>query len=219
MMRSADLVRVLFYCTWLHGLLAVHTRSIRSDVIVVDGPTTRGCGVEDKTPEEAALIESKFFAKQKAKVTSTNGSPRVAGGVIDVYMHIITDSAGNGALSDEVIAAQIDVLNAAFAASGFSFREVERDITVNDVWYNMVSGGESSEYAAKRALRKGTGADLNFYTAALSDNLLGWATFPYSYDATYAYRDGVVCADFTLPGAGTGPYSLGDTGTHEVGHW
>ena len=52
----------------------------------------------------------------------------------------------------------------------------------------MQAGDENSEGAAKRALRRGTGEDLNFYTAALADNLLGWATFPSSYGATYAYE-------------------------------
>ena len=192
----------------------------------VDGSSFEGqqrrCGVPDKTPEESSAIEAEFLQRQtqkQARLKDGAIEPQRTGGVINVYMHIITDSNGNGALSDAIINAQYDVLNAAFASSGFSFLEVGRDVTVNDVWYNMISGDEDSEYAAKRALRRGTGEDLNFYTAALADSLLGWATFPNSYGATYAFRDGVVCADFTLPGAGSGSFSLGDTGTHEVGHW
>jgi hypothetical protein len=212
----------------LQGLLVVCNVLLYSSALDAVGTGTEGsrrrCGVLDKTPEESSAIEAEFLQRraQKKKSSVKGGGaiePQRVGGVINVYMHVITDSNGNGALSDTIINAQYDVLNAAFASSGFSFVEAGRDVTANDVWYNMVYGGEDSEYAAKRALRRGTGEDLNFYTAALADNLLGWATFPNSYGSTNAYRDGVVCADFTLPGAGTGSFSLGDTGTHEVGHW
>ena len=175
------------------------------------------CGVPDKTPAEAARIEADFQARA-AKKSPRDKNIRTET-VINVYMHIITDSNGNGLLSDDIITAQYDVLNAAFASAGFSFVEAERDVTVNDEWFNMGYGDENTEYAAKRALRRGTGEDLNFYTAGLSGGLLGWATFPNSYDAVYGFRDGVVCAFATLPGAGSGAYSEGDTGTHEVGHW
>ena len=184
--------------------------------------TPRWCGVPDQTDEEAQAIEADFVQRQaqaESKLKSGVVRARSTGGVIKVYMHIITDSSGNGALSDTIIDDQIDVLNSAFNSSGFSFVEVARDVIVNDTWFNMVSGDEASEYAAKRALRRGTGEDLNFYTASLADNLLGWATLPWGYNSVFGFRDGVVCRYTTLPGASSGSYSLGDTGTHEVGHW
>jgi hypothetical protein len=177
----------------------------------------RRCGVKDKSPAEASRLEAEFHARRQAK--SSDIDTRMIGGVINVYMHIITDSGGNGQLTDTMINDQMNVLNAAYGPSGFSFVEVFREEIVNDVWYNMAYGDASSEYAAKGALRKGTGADLNFYNANLQDNLLGWATFPNSYGSTDGYLDGVVCLTNTLPGAGSGAYSLGDTATHEVGHW
>jgi len=88
--------------------------------------------------------------------------------------------------------------------------------TVNSTWYNA-GPSTTAESQMKTALRQGSADDLNFYTNS-GGGYLGWATFPWNY-AGSPKKDGVVCYWATLPGSTYTPYNLGDTGTHEVGHW
>ena len=108
------------------------------------------------------------------------------------------------------------VLNQAYAAWGYSFNLVSTDRTTNATWYNGCYG--TSETAMKTALRQGTADDLNLYTCNPSNGILGYATFPSSYAGAKA-KDGVVMLYSSLPGGTAAPYNLGDTATHEVGHW
>lgn len=139
------------------------------------------------------------------------------GGVINVYFHVITDTNGIGNVTSTQIASQIAVLNAAYSPWGWTFNLVSTDWTQNNTWFNMGSG-TTAETQAKAALRQGGAGDLNLYTANPGGGLLGWATFPWNYTAAPS-KDGVVLLYGTLPGGAATPYNLGDTATHEVGHW
>lgn len=136
---------------------------------------------------------------------------------IPVYVHVILSSAGAGRPTTTQINNQISVLNAAFAAAGFKFVKTATDEKKSDSWYNAAPGS-SAETAMKQAMRKGTADDLNIYLTNAPGGLLGWATFPSDY-AAFPKQDGVVLLNQSLPGGNAAPYNLGDTGTHEVGHW
>jgi hypothetical protein len=145
------------------------------------------------------------------------GGTVVTDGTIDVYVHVIRSSSGAGDVSDTRINQQMNVLNDAFASTGWSFSLVATTRTNNDSWYTMTPGS-TAESQAKAALRQGSADDLNVYLANIGGGLLGWATFPSNY-ASAPSRDGVVVLSASLPGGNAAPYNLGDTATHEVGHW
>jgi hypothetical protein len=137
----------------------------------------------------------------------------VTSGQIQVYVHVITRSDGTGGVSTQ----QIQVMNTGFATTGWTFNLAGVTTTANSTWYAM-QPGTTAETQAKNALRVGTAETLNVYVAGIGGGLLGWATFPNSY-ASKPKMDGVVLLNQSLPGGTAAPYNLGDTGTHEVGHW
>ena len=73
----------------------------------------------------------------------------------------------------------------------------------------------------KRALKQGGDNALNVYSTS-GGAYLGWAYLPEITDTAQAYLDGIVFSWETVPGASTtyaGQYDLGETLTHEAGHW
>jgi hypothetical protein len=166
------------------------------------------------TPSDAAVaaMEAKF-----AKDSGQGIAAQLTGGVINVYVHVITNSSGQGAPSSTMINNQITVLNQAYASTGWSFKLAGTDTTANNAWFTM-GYGTTAERDCKTALRVGTADDLNMYFANIGDGLLGWATFPSDYSRA-PKMDGVVILTASLPGGSAVPYNEGDTATHEVGHW
>lgn len=135
---------------------------------------------------------------------------------IPVRWHVVHNTSGAGNISNTMINNQISVLNSAFAGTGFSFYLASVDRTANNTWYTKCYG--TGEKKMKQALATDVSNSLNIYSCAPSGGILGYATFPSSY-AESSYMHGVVLLHSSLPGGSAAPYNLGDTGTHEVGHY
>lgn len=211
---------ILVFCL----LIAAAAVGFRSDAQVrtakdkpwLYGPMKRYCPVQP-TLEEVAVME-RDFAERKAE-RAARFAPEVSGGTINVYFHVINKGTGiaNGDISDAMIRDQMTVLNDAYGPQwGWNFNLVSTDRTTNATWYANCYG--SSETAMKTALRRGTAKDLNIYSCNPGGGILGYATFPSSYTGAPS-KDGIVILYSSLPGGTAAPYNLGDTATHEVGHW
>jgi hypothetical protein len=208
--------------TW--GLAAL------SGGIVATAFVVTSCGGTDSAASGNSLVptQSKFercstpelsAAEQlrvEMDIAAAPHRPRAANIVISTYVHVIRDSNGQGGPTTQQMNDQISVLNAAYASTGYSFNVVGTDYTNNSTWYTATGG--TAESQMKNALRQGSADDLNIYYNNMGGGLLGWATFPSSY-ASNPKMDGVVILYSSLPGGSAAPYNLGDTATHEVGHW
>ena len=167
------------------------------------------------------------FAGTGEQYVKLDNAPTLAVGEVTVptVFHLVVPVGTSDARKAELESmtqAQMDVLNTAYAgqndgavaASPFQFRLDDVQVHENDAWYAVTPG--SVEKEMKAATRVGGKETLNIWSANIGDDLLGWATFPARKLTT---NDGVVILDESMPGGDAGIYSLGDTLTHEVGHW
>lgn len=179
----------------------------------------RRCGTTDLSKKEQARVERETADHLRA-LSSTNSSRELQSRplrVFPTYFHVLRASTTLYSVSMDKIQAQMSVLNTSYLPHNIGFRFAGVDYTTNAQWSAM-GIGSTAESQAKNALRIGGKGDLNIYTANIGGGLLGWATFPSSY-AGSPKQDGVVALYSSLPGGTAAPYNLGDTITHEVGHW
>jgi Pregnancy-associated plasma protein-A len=180
----------------------------------------------DITPARAVAVEQQSQAlaaeQQGARVFAARTATTIK---IPVYFHVIY-SGKKGTVSTWRINKQIDVLNKTYGGktggynTHFSFYLKGKSWTNNYKWYyNPLPASQGGyEKAIKTKLHRGGAGSLNIYTANLGDQLLGYATFPWSYRKS-PKLDGVVVHTGSLPGNSIKNYNKGYSATHEVGHW
>lgn len=182
-----------------------------------DGALERGvrCSTEDLGEAELGRVR----AEVEAWLAANRGSSLMPT-QIPVAFHVVYKQkrgVTEGDVPQSQVEDQIDVLNAAFAGTGFSFYLASLDYTKNNKWFTgCYSTGQ--ERRMKQNLAIDPAHNLNIYTCKPSGNILGWAYFPSSYPED-SYWHGTVLLYSSLPGGSAAPYNEGDTGTHEVGHY
>jgi hypothetical protein len=145
---------------------------------------------------------------------------------VPVYFHVITDGS-TGNVTNKQISDQMSVLNLTFAGfeggvkTGFSFTLAGVTRTDNAGWFYGGIGG-TNEHSMKQTLHQGGNNALNLYSTT-AGAYLGWAYLPDIVTKPgQAYLDGIVFDWESMPGTSTtyaGRYDLGETVTHETGHW
>jgi hypothetical protein len=181
--------------------------------------TARQVAARDGVVREPVLDQTAAALPQSAR----GKAPADFTATVDVYFHVVT-AGSEGNLTDKMIRDQVAVLNTTFAGreggavTGFSFRLAGITRTDNAKWYGAKAG---AEHDMKKTLKAGNDGDLNVYSTD-GNGYLGWAYYPDITETNQSYLDGVVLNWRSLPGASTayaGRYDLGETLTHEAGHW
>ena len=178
----------------------------------------------------AAAQDAAALDVARLDVASTTAVLPAGSVTIRTVFHVISATAltpAEKSRREAMIAAQMRVLNQAFAGTGaaapspdtpFRFERVATTWTVDKAWSTMLPETRA-EASAKKALHRGDESTLNIYVANIGGGLLGWAYYPQKNWGDQLYLDGVVLLEESLPGGTTAPFNEGDTATHEIGHW
>jgi hypothetical protein len=170
------------------------------------------CASPEATREQAAADHALV-----ADFAAMLGDAPTLARTVPVRWHVIYNpSTGEGNISDAMINDQIQVLNAAYQGTGFSFTLAGVDRTGNKRYFTGCYGG--AERAMKQALAIDVPNNLNVYSCKPGQNILGYSYLPSSFTEGN-WHHGVVLLYSSLPGGSAAPYNLGDTATHEVGHY
>lgn len=176
------------------------------------------CATEDLKPGERTKVNQKLKAFSQSpegimqSLVATNVNIPV---VFHVTYKVTRKDGVVGNVPDQQIYDQINVLNNAYAGTGFSFT-LQAINRVEDRGY-FDRCGSSSEMKMKNALAVDPATTLNVYSCN-PNGLLGYSYLPSQFEESNN-RHGVVLLYSSLPGGSAVPYDEGDTGTHEVGHY
>ena len=171
------------------------------------------------TRSVSAAEQRQIRQQTDRRLEGQRGQAVAAGASVPVYVHVMAAADGTGDVTNAQIADQITVLNQTYAGAessaaaqtGFTFTLAGVDRFFNNTWHR---DGSSSKY--RKATRQGGKNALNMWLVDF--NYLGIATFPWDYKKAPGV-DGVRVHFDSLPGGGIANYNLGETATHEVGHW
>ncbi|MGG5260901.1 zinc metalloprotease [Phycicoccus avicenniae] len=201
-----------------------------SPAVAACDPAAAG-GSAARVADGAAAAEPKLYPDNQANAYGVlPDAPTLGNGTVTIrtVFHMVSDDGFTAAEKtrwNTLIAAQMKVLNDSYsgataadaANTPFRFQLASTTWTTNPAWYTVEPG--KNERDMKKALYQGDSRTLNVYAANIGGGLLGWAYFPKGYNNGRDYIDGVVMLDESMPGGTAGKYALGDTLTHEVGHW
>jgi len=175
--------------------------------------------IEAKTKQ---ILAAKALGAAKGKPGGGGGGTGAGGPLnnIPVYVHVMASASGAGNVSDSAIAAQITVLNQTYSGNdvdGDGFDTGARFyLAGTDRYFNNSYHADRQSTTYRAATRLGGKNALNIWLVDFK--YLGIATFPWDYAANPGI-DGIRVQYTSLPGGSATNYNLGETATHEVGHW
>ncbi|GEP36993.1 zinc metalloprotease [Nocardioides psychrotolerans] len=206
------------------GASALTPSPDRGTTCVEPGESAAARGGRETDHRDISAAEQERIAARTQRLLARQDTPlpaavAAAGAIVPVYVHVMAAKNGAGDVTDTQIAQQVQVLNTTFAGgesaaaadTGFTFTLAGTDRFFNDTWHR---DGSSTKY--RKATRQGGADALNIWLVDFS--YLGVATFPWDY-ARNPGIDGIRVQYSSLPGGTAANYDLGETATHEAGHW
>jgi hypothetical protein len=185
------------------------------------GAAAKGGRAEVEDHRDVSAAEQRAIEERTADILRAKGAAasRTASVSVPVYVHVMAAADGTGDVTDKQIRDQIAVLNTTFAGressaaadTGFTFTLAGVDRFYNDKWH---IDQQSNQY--RRLTRQGGADALNIWLVEFA--YLGIATFPWDYGSS-GDIDGIRVLWSSLPGGTETNYNLGETATHEAGHW
>ncbi|MBA3310229.1 MAG: zinc metalloprotease [Nocardioidaceae bacterium] len=182
------------------------------------GERSQGKDHRDVSLRQQRAIERRTNAILKAEGVTASETATLSA-TIPVYVHVMLDRNGRGNVTAGQISDQIAVLNKTFsggessaaANTGFTFTLAGTDRYYNNNWHY---DRQSTKYRSQT--RQGGANALNIWLVEF--DYLGIATFPWDYNRNPGI-DGIRVHYDSLPGGSIANYNLGETATHEAGHW
>ena len=202
------------------------------DCIEPAGAAARGAGTRAADHRDVTAAEQRAIADRTRQILASKsakankgkpGGGTATGGPknnIPVYVHVMTSTSGAGNVTDTQIAQQITVLNQTYSGhdvdgaaldTGVHFYLAGAERIANNSWH---TDKQSTSYRAQT--RQGGKNALNIWLVDFK--YLGIATFPWDYSSQPSI-DGIRVQYSSLPGGSAANYNLGETATHEAGHW
>ncbi len=195
-------------------------RCVVPDTTADVGAAARGRDGGEQDTRNVSASEQQKIEDQTAAILASKGKYKASSKVdVPVYIHVMTDTAGNGDVTDQQIEDQMTVLNDDFAGkegrgaakTGFTFTLMDVNRIANDAWHI-----DKNSELYRRTTRQGGADALNIWLVDFM--YLGVATFPSDYKSSNG-SDGIRIYYDSLPGGGETHYNEGDTVVHETGHW
>jgi hypothetical protein len=184
-----------------------------------DGAASSARGGHGPDHRPVTAEEQRQIRARTERLLDRRAAAGSAGAAIPVYVHVMAAKDGSGDVTRSQVRRQVDVLNTTFsggestaaADTGFTFSLAGIDRYYNNTWHK---DGASAKY--RKQTRQGGADALNVWLVDFK--YLGIATFPWDY-AKQPGIDGIRVHYDSLPGGSIANYNLGETATHEAGHW
>jgi len=192
-------------------------RTLDESIPSVSGEVESGgrCGTQDPTPAQQSYVQAAIADFRSRNPPVDDGANHATVNIETVFA-VIHNGPENGLLTADDIAAQMDVLNAAYAPHGFAFNLRETRYYDNAEWFTGCFENEDFKAAIRLDIDPtdtGNYKEVLYMYSCEPGDLLGYATFPFEDSGLL---DGVLIHHSSLPGGSFNNYNEGDTATHEV---